>query len=72
VSSTPVTKLQPYHLKIIAYIRTKGFITDRIYATLVDRAKATRALDFQKLLEQGIIDRKEKGRATYYVLKERT
>jgi len=71
MSSTPDTQLRPYHSKIIEYIRSNGFITDHIYATLVDRAKATRALDFQKLLEQGILDRKEKGRATYYILKER-
>lgn len=71
MNNTPDTQLQPYHLKVIDYIRTHGFITDRIYATLVNRAKATRALDFQKLLELGILDRKEKGRATYYILKER-
>lgn len=72
ISNTPVTQLQSYHSKIIEHIQSNGFITDRIYATLVDRAKATRALDFQKLLELGILDRKEKGRATYYILKERS
>jgi Fic family protein len=72
MSNTPDTQLQPYHLKVIEHIRNNGFISDQIYATLVDRAKATRALDFQKLLELGILDRKEKGRATYYVLKERS
>lgn len=70
VSINPKTDLQPHHLKMLEYIRKHGFITDRVYATLVDRARATRALDFQKLLELGLIDRKEKGRATYYVAKE--
>jgi len=71
MSDTPGSQLHPYHMKIIEHIRSNGFITDGIYETLVDRAKATRTLDFQKLLELGIIDRKEKGRATYYILKER-
>lgn len=70
-SNTPDTQLQPHHLKMIDHIQSNGFITDSIYETLVDRAKATRTLDFQKLLELGILDRKEKGRATYYILKER-
>lgn len=70
VSLSPHTDLQPHHLKMLAYIRKHGFITDRRYTTLVDRAKATRALDFRKLLMMGLIDRKEKGRATYYVIKE--
>ena len=70
VGTSPETKLQPYHEKMFDYIRKHGFITDRDYALLVERAKATRALDFQKLIELGLIERKEKGRATYYILKE--
>ncbi|MBI4067774.1 Fic family protein [Candidatus Gottesmanbacteria bacterium] len=71
VAVSPKNKLQPYHLKIMEFIRDKGFITDRDYAKLTNRAKATRALDFQKLIDLGIIERKGKARATYYVLKER-
>ena len=71
VGVNPETKLQPYHLKILEFIREKGFIADRDYAKLVDRAKATRALDFKKLIELGLIERKGKGKATYYVLKEK-
>lgn len=70
VGISPQTQLQPHHLKIINFIKENGFITDRDYAKLVDRAKATRALDFQKLRELGLIARKGKGKATYYVLKE--
>ena len=68
---SPETQLQQYHIKILEYIRKKGFIADQEYAKLTDRAKATRALDFQKLIELGLIERKGKGRATYYILKEK-
>ena len=70
VGISPETKLQPYHLKILEFIKEKRFIADRDYAKLVDRAKATRALDFKKLIELGLITRKGKGKATFYVLKE--
>lgn len=69
VAISPETELQSYHLKILDFIREKRFITDKDYAKLTDRAKATRALDFQKLIELGLIERKGKGRATYYVLR---
>jgi len=71
VAINPESELQPYHLKILEFIRGKGFISDRDYAKLSDRAKATRALDFQKLIELGLIERKGRGRATYYVLKDK-
>lgn len=67
---TPENELQPYHIKILEFIQTKGFITDNNYAKLTERAKATRALDFQKLLDLGLLSRKGRGRATYYILKE--
>lgn len=66
----PGVQLQPYHKKILDTIHKKGFIADRDYAKLVDRARPTRALDFQKLIALGFIERKAKGRATYYILKE--
>ncbi|MBI2036519.1 Fic family protein [Candidatus Microgenomates bacterium] len=71
IGISPETKLESYHLKILEFIKEKGFITDRDYAKLVDRAKATRALDFKKLINLGLITRKGKGKATYYVLKEK-
>src|SRR3989339_1322852 len=71
VGISPETKLQLYHIKILKFIREKGFIADRDCAKLVDRAKATRALDFKKLIDLGLIDRKGQGKATYYVLKEK-
>lgn len=65
----PQTQLKPYHLKILEFIKENGFIADRDYAKLVTRAKSTRALDFKKLIELSLIERKDKGKATYYVLR---
>ncbi len=71
IGISPESNLQPYHLKILEFIKEKGFIADRDYAKLVDRAKATRALDFKKLIDLGLINRKGKGKATYYLLTEK-
>jgi len=71
VGISPETNLQPHHLKILEFIKEKGFIADRDYTKLVRRAKATRALDFKKLIDLGLISRKGKGKATYYVLREK-
>lgn len=70
VGISPETELHQYHLKILDSIKKKGFVTDRDYAKLVDRAKATRALDFRKLIDLNLIERKGKGKATYYILEE--
>jgi Fic family protein len=69
IGNTPETRLEPYHLSIIEYIKKNGFIADRNYAQLTDRAKPTRTGDFQKLIDLGMIERVGKGRATHYVLK---
>lgn len=71
LSLSPKTKLKPFHLKMLEYIRENGFITDKDYAKLVTRAKATRTKDFGKLIELDLIERKGKGKATYYVLREK-
>ena len=70
VGNTPDTRLKNYHLEIMKYIKQNGYIEDNNYAKLTDRAKATRALDFKKLLDLELIERKGKGRSTYYILKE--
>lgn len=69
VSASPETTPQLHHDLIIEYIRQHGFITDREYAKLTERAKATRALDFKKLMEWGLIERHGRGRNTHYKLK---
>ena len=66
---SPDSELKEQHLKIIAYIKKKGYITDRDYAVLTKRAKPTRNLDFRKLITNGIIEKIGKGKATYYKLK---
>ncbi len=66
---SPETELETYHKKLIHYIETHGYINDKLYANLTDRAKATRSLDFRKLIDLGIIEKQGKGRATYYKLK---
>ncbi len=69
LSATPETRLQPHHEAILRHIDEHGFITDRDYATLTERAKATRALDFKKLIELGFIERHGKGKNTHYKLR---
>ncbi len=67
---SPESELKPYHLKILEFIGKRGFIADRDYAKLTDRAKATRALDFQRLIDLKLIKRMAKGKATYYTNKD--
>jgi Fic family protein len=67
--ASPDNTLKEYHQKIIDFIKDKGFITDKEYAELTNRAKPTRNLDFRKLIELGIIIKIGKGKATYYRLK---
>jgi len=71
MADNPQTQMKLHHLKIIKYIQEKGFISDHEYAKLANRAKATRTQDFKKLQELGLVERKGKGRATYYILKEK-
>jgi len=66
----PDNELQAHHQKILSYIKENGYITDRIYSGLTDRAKPTRHLDFRKLIELGFIIKQGKGKATYYSFKE--
>lgn len=65
----PEDALKEYHQKIIDFIKEKGFIVDKDYAELTERAKPTRNLDFRKLIDLGIIIKVGNGRATHYKLK---
>lgn len=71
MAMNPKNELQPYHHQIMERIKEKGFITDKDYAGLVSRARQTRRLDFNKLMELGLIQREGKGKNTYYILKEK-
>ena len=64
--ATPDNSLQPYHRLILNHIDVHGYITDKAYAALTDRAKATRTLDFNKLIALGLIERQGRGRSTHY------
>lgn len=66
ISLSPKTALRSYHQAILDHIDEHGFIMDRQYARLTERAKATRALDFKKLIELGLIERYGKGKNTHY------
>ncbi len=64
---TPLaTRLEAHHNLILTLIDQQGFVTDHDYAQQTDRAKATRTLDFKKLMDLGLIERKGRGRTTYY------
>ena len=67
--ATPETTLKPYHQKMLDSIQKNGFITDRDYAKITERAKPTRNQDFNKLIELGVIERFGKGKSTYYKVK---
>lgn len=63
---SPETALQDHHQAILEYVDEHGFITDKEYGHLTDRAKATRSLDFKKLMELGLLVREGRGRGTFY------
>ena len=71
VSENPKDELKPYHQQILDFIRDKGYITDRDYAGIVRRARQTRRLDFNRLIELELIQREGKGKNTYYKMKEK-
>jgi hypothetical protein len=50
--------------------KKNGFIDDRSFAKLTKRAKPTRTLVFQKLIDFVLIERKGGGRSTHYIFKE--
>lgn len=57
--------------KILGFIGKNGSINNSDYAKLVKRSKSTRTKDLQRLVELKLIEMKAKGKATYYVLKEK-
>ena len=68
LEASKALRLKKHHRVLLAYLEQHGSITDKEYAGLVDRAKATRALDFRFLLEAGLLERRGRGPGTYYVL----
>ncbi|MBI2415749.1 MAG: Fic family protein [Candidatus Kerfeldbacteria bacterium] len=68
--AAPASGLKAHHRLILDYLREHGSMNDAIYATLVKRAKPTRALDWRYLLISGLIERQNQGKSTYYRLKQ--
>jgi Fic family protein len=63
-------RLEDHHYQIIDLIKDKGVIKDSDYAKVTNRSRSSRILDYRKLVDLGLIERKGKGRGTYYVLKD--
>jgi Fic family protein len=63
-------RLEDHHYEIIDLIKEKGVVKDKDYAKVTDRSRASRILDYRKLVELDLIERKGKGRGTYYTLKD--
>jgi len=68
--STLEEKLEEHHLKILELLNDSVIVKDSDYAKVTTRTRATRFLDFQKLIDLGMIERKGAGRGSYYVLSE--
>jgi Fic family protein len=65
---SPRQRFQPHHLVIRDRVLEYGYITDREYGELSERARAPRALDLKTMVEWGVLERHGKGKATYYTL----
>jgi Fic family protein len=63
---SPGNAIKPYHQAILDHIKEHGYITDKQYAGITKRAKATRNLDLNKLIALGFIKKFGKGKGTYY------
>ncbi|MCX6733295.1 MAG: Fic family protein [Candidatus Peregrinibacteria bacterium] len=68
-SMNPGVDLRTHHQKIISYLEKYGYIDDSKYSKLTKRAKSTRNLDFNKMIDLDIIERFGQGKNTYYKLK---
>ena len=62
-------QLDSHLLQILDLIRQNGYVTDSLLAQHTSRAKATRTLDFKRLLDLGLIERQGGGRSTYYTMR---
>lgn len=52
-TANPRDKPEPHDRLILAHIDAHGYINDKEYARLTERAKATRTLDFNRLIGLG-------------------
>lgn len=68
-ASASLLAIKPHYQIILDHIKKHGFITNREYAKMIKRAKPTRNVDFNNLINLGLIERKGNGRSAYYQLK---
>ncbi|MFT6103123.1 MAG: Fic family protein [Candidatus Endobugula sp.] len=66
--STAKPRLEPHHQQGLDYIQERGSITQREYGQISTRSLASRKLDFERLAQLSLIESKDVGRGTYYVL----
>lgn len=69
VTYKPEQELNKDQEKILKYLKKNQVITDSDYSQITERKKATRVLDFNKLIEKNLIERCGQGRQTHYILK---
>ncbi len=69
VAYKPEQEINKDQEKILKYLKKNGVITDSDYSQMTERKKATRVLDFNKLMEKNLIQRCGQGRKTHYILK---
>lgn len=69
IEIVPDRQLQSYHKEILDFIKKNGLIKDSDYRKMTKRAKATRHLDFKKLIALDLIEMQGGGKSSYYVLK---
>ncbi len=62
--------LEKHHIELLLLLLKRGTLTDREYTKHTDRAKPTRNTDFNKLINLGLIERKGKGKASYYIFSD--
>jgi len=62
-------RLEDHHYIILDLLQGSGVLQDADYAKATKRSQAARTLDFNKLIKLNLIERKGKGRGTYYVLR---
>ncbi|KKU82121.1 MAG: Filamentation induced by cAMP protein Fic [Microgenomates group bacterium GW2011_GWA2_47_8] len=70
LSAHPASLIRPHHKVILDFIKENGSITPGQYAKLTSRSRASRAVDFRRLLELGLIRSHGQGKALYYTLTE--
>jgi Fic family protein len=70
LSSKRNIRVPEHYNVILEYIKEHGNISQKEYSKISTRSLAARKKDFTRMLELGLIESKEGGRSTYYILKQ--